>query len=126
MTAKNPIGELKTDRIVCVDLENLHLFAEVIDTIAVSDRCWLRPLAIARSNSESFKLEFLHDLRDTAQLILPIPLFRDALDTEVLPLISELFQPAQDSDRSLDSQRVLYQFIADIYRSLQADWGSRD
>ncbi len=126
MTDKNQIGELKTDRIVCVDLENLHLFAEVIDTIAVFDRCWLRPLAIARSNSESFKLEFLHDLRDTAQLILPIPLFRDALDTEVLPLISELFQPTRDSDRSLDSQRVLYQFIADIYRSPQKDRGSID
>jgi hypothetical protein len=117
MTDKNPSLALKTDRIVCIDLENLHLFAEVIDTIAVSDRCWLRPLAIARSNSESFKLEFIHNLRDTAQLILPISLFRDALDTEVLPLISELFHPAQDSDRSRDSQRVLYQFIADIYRS---------
>jgi hypothetical protein len=126
MTDKNPLLELKIERIVCVDLENLHLFAEVIDTITVSDRCWLRPLAIARSNSENFKLEFLHDLRDTAQLILPIPLFRDALDTEVLPLISELFHPAQDSDRSLDSQRVLYQFIVDIYRSPQGDRGSRD
>jgi hypothetical protein len=117
MTDKNPSIELKTDRIVCIDLDNLHLFAEVIDTIAVSDRCWVRPLAIARSSAESFKLEFLYDLRDTAQLILPTKLFRDALDTEVIPLISELFHPALDSTRSTNTQRVLYQFITDLYRS---------
>jgi hypothetical protein len=109
--------EFKTDRIVCVDRENLHLFAEVIDTISISSRCWVRPLAIARSSSESFELELLYDLRDTAQLILPTSLFRDALDTEVLPLISELFAPVSDSTRSVNTQRVLYQFIADLYRS---------
>ena len=117
MYNKNPLVELKTDRIVCIDLENLHLFAEVIDTITISDRCWVRPLAIAKSIPESFKLEFLHDLRNTAQLILPTKLFREALDTEVIPLISELFHPDLDSTRSPNTQRVLYQFIADLYRS---------
>ncbi len=133
MTAKNQLVEFRTDRIVCLDAprvgiyqgESLHLFAEVIDTIAVSSRCWVRPLAIARSHSESFNLKLLHDLRDTAQLILPTELFRDALDTEVLPLISELFHPAPESIRSANAQRVLYQFIADLYRSPSAqgaDW----
>ena len=124
MTDKPAIVEFKTDRIVCIDSpgerlhqrEHLHLFAEVIDIIAVSFRCWVKPLAIARSTPESYKLEFLHDLRDAAQLILPTDLFRDALDTEVLPLISELFHPDPDSIRSLNAQRVLYQFIADLYR----------
>lgn len=113
----------KTDRIVCLDAspaqyqrENLHLFAEVIETITVSARCWVKPLAIARFNSESHNLELLHDLRDTAQLILPSHLFRDALDTEVLPLISELFHPDRNSNQSIDAQKVLYQFIADLYR----------
>jgi hypothetical protein len=121
MTDKHPLIEFKTDRIVCLDLENSHLFAEVIDAVAICDRCWVRPLAIARSNSESFELEFLHDLRDTAQLILPANLFRNALDTEVLPLISELYYPATDSIRSTNTQRVLYQFIADLYRLPQVD-----
>jgi hypothetical protein len=119
MIDKPSTVEFKTDRIVCIDRENLHLFAEVIDSIAVDARCWVRPLAIVRSTPESFNLEFLHDLRDTAQLILPIHLFRDALDTEVLPLISELFHPAKDSIRSTNAQRVLYQFIADLYRSIK-------
>jgi hypothetical protein len=117
MTDKNPIVELKTERIVCVDLGNLHLFTEVIDTIAITDRCWLRPLAIAKSTPESFKLEFIHDLRDAAQLILPTALLRNALDTEVLPLISELFHPENESKKFANAQGVLYQFIADLYRS---------
>jgi hypothetical protein len=117
MTEKTSVIEFKTDRIVCIDREDLHLFAEVIDTIAIDDRCWVRPLAIARSTPESFKLEFLHDLRDTAQLILPVDLFRDALDTEVLPLISELFHSDRDSPKSTNAQRILYQFITDLYRS---------
>lgn len=117
MSDKPSVIEFKTDRIVCIDRDNLHLFGEVIDRIAIDDRCWVRPLAIARSNSESFNLEFLHDLRDAAQLILPADLFRDALDTEVVPLISELFHPAQGLQTSTNAQRVLYQFIADLYRS---------
>jgi hypothetical protein len=125
MTDKYPIIEFKTDRIVCLDSPresldrgaNLHLFAEVIDTILISSRCWVRPLAIARSNPENFELEFLHDLRDTSQLILPLNLFRYALDTEVLPLISELFHSASDSIRSVNAQQALHQFINDLYRS---------
>lgn len=123
MDKSSPV-EFKTDRIVCIDFprerlhqrNDLHLFAEVIDTIAVSSRCWVKPLAIASSSPESFKLEFLHDLREAAQLILPTYLFRDALDTEVLPLISELFHAEKDLSRSTNAQRVLYQFIADLYR----------
>jgi hypothetical protein len=117
MIDKYSTVEFKIDQIVCLDLQNLHLFAEVIDTIVVSSRCWVRPLAIARSSTENFELEFLHDLRDTAQLILPTVFFRYALDTEVLPLISELFDPVKDSTRSLNSQSTLYQFITDLYRS---------
>ncbi len=134
MPDKYPIVDFKPDRIVCLDApkehlhqqENLHLFAEVIDTIPISSRCWVRPLAIARSHSESFELEFLYDLRDAAQLILPTAFFRAALDTEVLPLISELFHPVKDSIGSADAQRVLYQFITDLYRSPKAAQGSTD
>ncbi len=115
MTDKYSSAEFKTDRIVCLDFEDLHLFAEVIDDTVVNDRCWVRPLALARANPESFNLEFLHDLRDAAQLILPIHLFRDALDTEVIPLISELFHPTQDSTRSTNNRKILHQFIADLY-----------
>jgi hypothetical protein len=124
MSNKDQIVNFKAGQIICLDLDCLHLFAETIDTIEITDRCWVKPLAIARSSPESFELEFLHDLRDTAQLILPIDLFRYALDTEVLPLTSQLFDPTKDLMRSQSiacgesphPQRVLYQFIADLYR----------
>jgi hypothetical protein len=125
MLNKDRIINFKAGQIICLDLARLHLFAETIETILIDARCWVKPLAIARSNPESFELEFLHDLRDTAQLVLPIDLFRYALDTEVLPLTSQLFDPTKDSIRwqslscgeSPNAQRVLYQFITDLYRN---------
>ena len=127
MIDKPTIIEFKTDQIVCLEGDNLSLFAEVIDNIAISSRCWVRPLAIFQkqshaddtANFQSFELEFLHDLRDAAQLILPAVLFRYALDTEVLPLISVLFHPDKDAVLTLDARQALHQFIADIYRQDQ-------
>jgi hypothetical protein len=122
MTDKYSTDEFKTDQIVCIDSSkdrlsgSLHLFAEVIDNISISSRCWARPLAIARSNSESFELEFLHDLRDASQLILPTNFFRYALDTEVIPLLSKLYNPTKEWKRATNAQRVLYQFISDLYQ----------
>ncbi len=116
MNEKNQLREFRVNEIVCIDLGNLHLFAEMIDSIPISACCWVKPLAIARSNPEKFELEFLHDLRDAAQLILPANLFRHTLDTEVLPLTDQLFYPTKDSNRSLNAQTILYQFITDLYR----------
>jgi hypothetical protein len=107
--------EFKIDQIVCLESDNSYLFAEVIDNIAISSRCWVRPLTLARSNPQSFELEFLHDLRDASQLILPATLFRYALDTEVLPLMTELFDPHKDSTLTLAAKQALHKFIADIY-----------
>jgi hypothetical protein len=108
--------EFKTDQIVCLESDNLYLFAEVIETIEISGRCWVRPLSIARSHPHSLDLEFLHDLREAAQLILPADLFRYALDTEILPLITELFNPDRDPTLTLAAKQALHTFIADIYR----------
>jgi hypothetical protein len=118
LTDKNSPVELTIARIVCLDARQAkdHLFAEVIDTISISSRYWVKPLALARSNPDSFELEFLYDLRDTSQLILPIDLFRDALDTEVIPLIAELYHPTEGSTQSINAQTALHQFIADLYR----------
>ncbi len=119
MSEKDSAIEFQTNRIVCIDSPraNLHLFAEVIETITSSSRCWVKPLAIASFNPDSYRLELLHDLRDTAQLILPIDRCRDALDTEVLPLISELFHSDNNLIQPVNTQKILYQFIADLYRS---------
>ena len=58
----------------------------------------------------------MHDLRDASQLILPTNFFRYALDTEVIPLLSELYNPAKEWKRATNAQSVLYQFISDLYQ----------
>jgi hypothetical protein len=78
------------NQIICIDLDSLRLFAEVIQMIPDRDRLWARPLALAEQ--ENYDLRLLHDLREAPQLILPPALFREALDTEVMPLMTELFQ----------------------------------
>jgi hypothetical protein len=78
------------NQIICIDLDNLRLFAEVIQMIPDRDRLWARPLALAEQ--ENYDLLLLHDLREAPQLILPPALFREAMDTEVMPLMTELFQ----------------------------------
>jgi hypothetical protein len=108
--------EFQTDRIVCIERSDVLLFAEVIDTIPNPARCWVRPLAIAKSIPTSFELKFLHDLRETAQLILPIELFREALDTEVLPLLSVLLQTETNLDREKLARLALHQFVDSLYR----------
>jgi hypothetical protein len=78
------------NQIICIDLDNLRLFTEVIQMIPDRDRLWARPLALAER--EDYDLRLLYDLREASQLILPPALFREALDTEVMPLMTELFQ----------------------------------
>jgi hypothetical protein len=118
MIEKNLPVEVQMAQIVCLDSRQGEdrLFAEVIETIFISSRYWVKPLAIARSNPDRFELEFLYDLRNTSQLILPIDLFRDALDTEVIPLISELFHPTEGATKSVNAQTALHQFLANLYR----------
>jgi hypothetical protein len=78
------------NQIICIELNDLRLFAEVIQMISDRDRLWARPLALAEQ--EHYDLRLLYDLRTAPQLILPPALFREALDTEVMPLMTELFQ----------------------------------
>jgi hypothetical protein len=68
---------------------NLLLLAEVIQMVPERERCWAKPLGLA--HVEKYQLKLLHNLRETSQLILPASFFREALDTEVLPLMTEFF-----------------------------------
>jgi hypothetical protein len=102
--------------IVCIDSGELRLFAEVIQLIPERDRCWAKPLVLA--NYVEFQLELLHDLRECSQLILPIDLFRSALDTEVIPVMMDLFELEKTPDRSatdlLLSRQALNQFVRSL------------
>ncbi len=120
VTSKTKIMDsisFRPNQIICIDRSpNLLLLAEVIQMVPERDRCWARPLALAQV--EEYKLKLLHDLREASQLILPASLFREALDTEVLPLMTELFQWDQPQTLSKEisrteelSRQALHDFI---------------
>lgn len=102
--------------IVCIDSGNLRLFAEVIQLIPDRNRCWAKPLVLA--NYVEFQLEFLHDLQECSQLILPIELFRSALDTEVIPVMMDLFELEKTPDRSTNDISLSRQALNQFVRSL--------
>ncbi len=106
-----------SNQIICIDLDNRRLFAEVIQMIPDRDRLWARPLALAEQ--EQYNLRLLHDLREAPQLILPPALFRAALDTEVIPIITELFQLEILTKPDVVGYQVLNIFIDSLFHANQ-------
>ncbi len=113
----------RSNQIICIDRSpNLLLLAEVIQMVPERQRCWARPLALAQV--EDYKLKLLHDLREASQLILPTSFFREALDTEVLPVMTELFQwdqPQTLSKEAAQTENLSSQALHDFIRGLSIE-----
>jgi hypothetical protein len=106
----------RSQEIVYIQDDEWRLFAEVIQTIPDRNRCWVKPLALA--NYTDFQFRLLHDCQDCAQLILPLYLFHTAIDTDVIPVMMELFQLEKIGDRSPHttsiSRQALHHFIGHL------------
>lgn len=109
-----------SNQIVCIEQGQLRLFAEVVQMVPERSRCWARPLAIAQVMPNSLSLGLLHDLRESAHLLLPAVLFRAALDVEVMPLMTALYHPEKtelEEDAPLElraesaTRQALHQFV---------------
>lgn len=114
--------------IVCIEHEEVRLYAEVIQLSETRPVCWLRPLllvtligedqstaynasassgGIAVSSTvvgrslEAERIYSMIDLREGTDLLLPAALMRHALDVELIPLWSALnsLKPAAEGDR---------------------------
>jgi hypothetical protein len=104
-------------QIVCIEHQEKCLFAETIQIMPERQRCWAKCLALGAWQAEERHWQLLYDLRDSPQLILPIALFRAALDTEIMPLLTELWQmeaAAKSIDPDLAARQALQQFIRSI------------
>lgn len=104
------------NQVVCIEQGELLLFAEVVQMVPERSRCWARPLAIAQMVPNSRVLGLLHDLRESAHLLLPAVLFRAALDVEVMPLMTALYhpektEPGDDAPLESATRQALHQFI---------------
>ena len=78
------------NQIVCLEHKNSFLYAEVIQVIEARQTCWVRPWMLKKMSSDFDENRRIFDLRESSDLVLPISLFRVAMDTEVIPLLSEL------------------------------------
>jgi hypothetical protein len=86
-------SEFQPGQIVGLDCQSTCLYAEVIQVVTQRQMCWVRPLMLVEKDQpceERSLSQMVSDLRQSSDLILPLSLFRVALDTEVIPLLMQL------------------------------------
>jgi hypothetical protein len=111
---QNP--SLQPGQILSLDDGNRHLYAEVIQVVTSRNLCWVRPLLLANFSQE---IPTITDLRNASDLLWPINLFRPALDTEVIGLLSQLLPKEPKADTDTVAQQQLHQFIHQIWQTYQ-------
>jgi hypothetical protein len=121
-----PMTRFEPNQIVCLAHDSVYLYAEIIQHVTDRTCCWARPLAIAQAIDPGANPQDIggvgwtwQDLRETSDLLLPDRLFREALDTEVLPLMARLYQAEDKPQISPDPlpKQQLHQFIHQIYQA---------
>ena len=102
---------------------NSHrLYCEVIQVVESRQICWVRPLCLVDVADKREILpqllapKLLMDLRSTSDLLYPISLFKPALDTEVIPLLSQLKTPDYSLNNNPIAREKLHQFITKIWQ----------
>ncbi len=102
---------------------NSHrLYCEVIQLVESRQLCWARPLCLVDIGEEReifpqlLAPKLLMDLRSTSDLLYPISLFKPALDTEVIPLLSQLKTPDYSLNNNPIAREKLHQFITKIWQ----------
>ena len=113
MVELGSLVQFSPNQVICLEQGELLLFVEVVQMVPERLRCLVRPLAMAQVVPESLKLLLLYDLRESSHLVLPAQVFREALDTEVIPIMGALFHPEKEVvvDNSDAGRISLHQLI---------------
>lgn len=111
------------NQIVCLEQGDRHLYAEVIDTIAKRNLLWARPLLLVDRWDDVEQTgratpDQLEDLHEAAHLLLPIDLFRAAIDMELLPILPYLHP--SDGKPQAAKPGALRQFIDQVWQNRMA------
>lgn len=105
--------DFQLGQIVFLEHDDRRLYAEVIQVVVSRQLCWVRPLLLV---TNSKKPHDVTDLRDASDLILSLDLFRPALDTEVIALLSFVMaQSKPNPDTAAGYQ--LNQFIHEVWQA---------
>ena len=140
MTSGNTVPAVH--EIVCVEIDAMRLYAEVIQLIApregqrlVSEgyeasngpRLWVRPICICEAASEfavpgEFRVGQVFDLRGGSDLVWPADVFGEVLDTEWMAILVHLRPDApalgmlsiQEPSQARIANQKLRQFLAAV------------
>lgn len=121
------LSTFQEGQIIYLQHETLRLYAETIQIIKTRKLCWARPLALiqlpAERYSDRYEALMLYDLRQGSDLLLPISLFQIALDTEAIPVITQLNAPKNDlpielfPDGRQPSFPILQNFVHQVWQA---------
>ncbi len=121
-------------QIVCLEHQDMCLYAEIVQIAETRLTSWLRPvvlhviepqpLAAANdylgSSPTAAAIEGIptvYDLRQGADLLWPLGLFRLALDTEVIPLLAQLPAVSVKTETQPEAHRQLCRFIQRVWEA---------
>jgi hypothetical protein len=119
---ENGVAHFQPFQIVCLAYTTTRLYAEVVQIVEARDLCWARPLALLDDlSTEDPSLHpegspRLYDLRQGSDLLLPKVLFRQAVDTEVMPVLSQLYKLEKAED-TITTRQLLNQFIHQVWQA---------
>lgn len=109
----------KSGQIVSLECGDACLHSEVIQVVEARQVCWVRPLmlVVLGSGNESSAEYTLSDLRDGADLLWPLSLFRAAVDTEVISLLTQLHSLDSEKKDAVIASRQLRDFVDRVWEA---------
>jgi hypothetical protein len=96
---------------VYLECAQARVYAEMVQFVEPRNLCWARPLALV-ANWMEWDDRQIYDLREGSDLLCPAPLFREALDTDTLPILSALYS----TQNVLEGRGKLHQFLRQLWQ----------
>ncbi|WP_066377899.1 MULTISPECIES: hypothetical protein [unclassified Anabaena] len=112
--------EFQPGQIVSLEHSDRNLYAEVIQFVVSRQLCWVRPLLLVTHTPEQ---PIITDLRDGSDLLWPSELFRPALDTEVITLLTQILVKEPKPELHALAKQQLHQFINQLWQAYQEGVG---
>ncbi|MDZ8054326.1 MAG: hypothetical protein RMX68_019975 [Aulosira sp. ZfuVER01] len=114
--------DFQSGQIVSLKHGDINLYAEVIQVVISRQLCWVRPIVLVNFIPEPPQIT---DLRDASDLLWPVNLFRPALDTEVITILSQVLVKEPKTEPDLAAKQQLHQFINLVWQVYQEELGSK-
>lgn len=102
-------------QIVYLEVSGDRLYSEVIQIVTARGLAWVRPLLLVTSSEDysplSTDLPIYYDLRQGPDLLWPLDAFHPALDTDVIPIITQLGTMPPGNAKGSEQHQQLRSFI---------------